>query len=79
MANKFANAFRRQTAEEKAAKRNERQRRANGEMGRSKTVTGSSRMDVIDKLDLSGIHGSSSECGAACLPAYRPPSIRTLY
>lgn len=60
MAGKFANAFRRQTAEEKEAKRREKSRK-NGDLSRSKTLGGSSRMDVIDKLDLSGIHGSSSE------------------
>ncbi|PWN46714.1 hypothetical protein IE53DRAFT_407821 [Violaceomyces palustris] len=57
MAGKFANAFRRQTAEEKEAKRREKEARMNKEI--SKSAAKSSRMDIIDRLDLSGIHGSS--------------------
>ncbi|CAO1624534.1 unnamed protein product [Sympodiomycopsis kandeliae] len=52
MAAKFANAFRRQTNQDKAAKKAQ-----NSGLGRSKTVA--TRMDVIDKLDVSGIHGNS--------------------
>lgn len=54
MAGKFASAFRRQTAEEREARRN---KNAGKELGRSQTYN--PRMDVIDKLDLSGIHGDS--------------------
>lgn len=57
MANKFANAFRRQTAEDKAKKR-AKDKRMNDEI--NKTAAKASRMDIIDRLDLSGINGSSS-------------------
>lgn len=57
MANKFANAFRRQTAEHKAKKR-AKDKRMNDEI--NKLAAKSSRMDIIDRLDLSGINGSSS-------------------
>ncbi|SPO23702.1 uncharacterized protein UTRI_03771_B [Ustilago trichophora] len=56
MANKFANAFRRQTAEDKAKKR-AKDKRMNDEI--NKLAAKSSRMDIIDRLDLSGINGSS--------------------
>ncbi|SNX87307.1 uncharacterized protein MEPE_06017 [Melanopsichium pennsylvanicum] len=56
MAHKFANAFRRQTAEEKAKKR-AKDKRMNDEI--KKTAARTSRMDIIDRLDLSGINGSS--------------------
>jgi hypothetical protein len=59
MVGKFASAFKRQTAEEKEAKRRDKAQK-NGQMSRSNTI-GGSRMDVIDKLDASGIHGSSRE------------------
>ena len=58
MANKFANAFRRQTADDKAKKR-AKDKRMNDEI--NKLATKSSRMDIIDRLDLSGINGSSSK------------------
>lgn len=58
MATKFANAFRRQTNEDKAAKK--AAAKGGAGLGRSKTV--STRMDVIDKLDVSGIHGDSCKC-----------------
>ncbi|UZJ55908.1 hypothetical protein CBS101457_005228 [Exobasidium rhododendri] len=54
---KIASAFRRQTTEGKEAKRREKERRMNKAIDDS--TTKSSRMDVIDRLDLSGIHGSS--------------------
>lgn len=57
MSSKFANAFRRQTTEEKAAKKAARDQRLNDEI--NKTATRTSRMDIIDRLDLSGINGSS--------------------
>jgi hypothetical protein len=63
MGARFAAAFRRQTSEEKEIKRKEKERRMRGEMSRHESK--SSRMDVIDKLDMSGIHGSSSESRAA--------------
>lgn len=56
MANRFANAFRRQTAEDKAKKR-AKDKRMNNEINR--TAARASRMDIIDRLDLSGINGSS--------------------
>lgn len=56
MAGKFAGAFRRQTEEEREARRRKAER-SKRDVGRSKTVSG--RMDVIDQMDLSGIHGSS--------------------
>lgn len=56
MGAKFANAFKRQTAEEKEAKRREKEKRMNREIGKS--AYNSSRMDVIDRLDLSGLNGS---------------------
>jgi hypothetical protein len=59
MASKFANAFRRQTTEEKAAKKRAKEQRMNDEI--NKTAHRTSRMDVIDRLDLSGINGSSSK------------------
>lgn len=61
---KFANAFRRQTNEEKEAKRKEKERRMNKAIDDS-TIK-SSRMDIIDRLDLSGIHGSSRKCLSLC-------------
>ncbi|EPQ27458.1 uncharacterized protein PFL1_04996 [Pseudozyma flocculosa PF-1] len=57
MAGKFANAFRRQTAEEKEAKRKAKEARMHEEI--NKSAAKSSRMDVIDRLDLSGINGAS--------------------
>jgi hypothetical protein len=56
---KIANAFRRQTPGEKETKRREKEKRMNKAIDDS-TIK-SSRMDVIDRLDLSGIHGSSRE------------------
>ncbi len=56
MANKFANAFRRTTAEDKAKKR-AKDKRMDDEV--NKTAARASRMDIIDRLDLSGINGSS--------------------
>lgn len=56
MGSKFANAFKRQTAEEKEAKRREKEKRMNREI--NKSAYNSSRMDVIDRLDLSGLNGS---------------------
>lgn len=91
MGARFAAAFRRQTSEEKETKRKEKERRMRGEMSRHESK--SSRMDVIDKLDMSGIHGSSSEspartsdsaclltrCGAQCstTTARTTPAART--
>lgn len=57
--NKFSNAFKRQTTEEKEAKRREKEKRMNKAIDDS-TIK-SSRMDVIDRMDLSGIHGNSRE------------------
>lgn len=57
---RIANAFRRQTTEEKEAKRREKEKRMNKAIDDS--TMKSSRMDVIDRLDLSGIHGSSRKC-----------------
>ncbi|KAN0065663.1 hypothetical protein ACQY0O_000793 [Thecaphora frezii] len=57
MAGKFANAFRRQTVEEKEAKRKAKEARMHEQIQRS--AAKSSRMDVIDRLDLSGINGAS--------------------
>lgn len=59
MAHKFANAFRRQTSDEKEAKRRAKDKRMQDEI--NKTTAKASRMDIIDRLDLSGINGSSSE------------------
>ncbi|SPO45398.1 uncharacterized protein PSANT_03084 [Moesziomyces antarcticus] len=56
MANKFANAFRRTNADDKAKKR-AKDKRMNDEI--NKTAARTSRMDIIDRLDLSGINGSS--------------------
>lgn len=56
---RFAAAFRRQTTEEKEAKRRDKERRMKGEMSRAESKN--SRMDIIDRLDHSGIHGASSE------------------
>ncbi|CDU26304.1 uncharacterized protein SPSC_06498 [Sporisorium scitamineum] len=56
MASKFANAFRSQTADEKA-KRRAKDKRMQDEI--NKTTAKASRMDIIDRLDLSGINGSS--------------------
>lgn len=56
MTGKFAQAFRRQTDEEREARRKKAER-SKKELGRSKTTGG--RMDIIDQMDLSGIHGSS--------------------
>jgi hypothetical protein len=56
---KIANAFRRQTTEEKEAKKREKAKRMNKAIDDS-TIK-NSRMDIIDRLDLSGIHGSSRE------------------
>ena len=56
---RFANAFRRQTTEDKEAKRREKERRMHKAIDDS--TMKSSRMDIIDRLDLSGIHGSSRE------------------
>ncbi|CAO1632597.1 unnamed protein product [Parajaminaea phylloscopi] len=56
MASKFVGAFRRQTDEEREARRKKADR-AKKDLGRSKTMSG--RMDIIDQMDLSGIHGSS--------------------
>lgn len=58
MAHKFANAFRRQTSDDKAKKR-AKDKRMQDEI--NKTTAKASRMDIIDRLDLSGINGSSSE------------------
>lgn len=57
MANKFANAFRRQTADDKAKAKRAKEKRMNDEI--NKTTAKASRMDIIDRLDLSGINGSS--------------------
>ena len=57
MAGKFANAFRKQTAEEKEAKRRAKEARMQEEISKSSAKT--TRMDVIDRLDLSGINGAS--------------------
>ncbi|PWY99600.1 hypothetical protein BCV70DRAFT_226930 [Testicularia cyperi] len=57
MASKFANAFRKQTAEDKAAKKRAKEQRMNDEINRTAAKT--SRMDIIDRLDLSGINGAS--------------------
>lgn len=59
MANKFANAFRRQTPDEKAKAKRAKDKRMNDEI--NKTTAKASRMDIIDRLDLSGINGSSSK------------------
>lgn len=56
MANKFANAFRRTNADDKAKKR-AKDKRMNDEI--NKIAARTSRMDIIDRLDLSGINGSS--------------------
>ncbi|EST05262.1 Pal1 cell morphology [Kalmanozyma brasiliensis GHG001] len=56
MASKFANAFRKQSADDKAKKR-AKDKRLNDEI--NKTTAKASRMDIIDRLDLSGINGSS--------------------
>ncbi|CBQ73375.1 conserved hypothetical protein [Sporisorium reilianum SRZ2] len=56
MAHRFANAFRRQTSDEKAKKR-AKDKRMQDEI--NKTTAKASRMDIIDRLDLSGINGSS--------------------
>ncbi|TKY85465.1 hypothetical protein EX895_005627 [Sporisorium graminicola] len=56
MAHKFANAFRRQTSDDKAKKR-AKDKRMQDEI--NKTTAKASRMDIIDRLDLSGINGSS--------------------
>lgn len=60
MGARFANAFRRQTAEEKEAKRRDKEKRMREEM--SKHESKSSRMDVIDRLDSTGLYGASREC-----------------
>lgn len=57
--NKFSNAFKRQTTEEKEAKRREKEKRMNKAIDDS--TMKSSRMDIIDRMDLSGIHGNSCE------------------
>ncbi|GAC97563.1 hypothetical protein PHSY_005149 [Pseudozyma hubeiensis SY62] len=57
MASKFANAFRRQTPDEKAKAKRAKDKRMNDEI--NKTTARASRMDIIDRLDLSGINGSS--------------------
>ncbi|PWN42289.1 hypothetical protein IE81DRAFT_137073 [Ceraceosorus guamensis] len=57
MGARFANAFRRQTTEEKEAKRREKEKRMREEM--SKHESKSSRMDVIDRLDSTGLYGAS--------------------
>ncbi|KAJ1026871.1 hypothetical protein NDA16_002167 [Ustilago loliicola] len=54
MASKFARAFGRQTAEDK---KRAKDKRMNDEI--NKTAAKASRMDIIDRLDLSGINGSS--------------------
>lgn len=56
---KFSSHFKRQTPEEKELKRREKEKRMNKAIDES-TIK-SSRMDIIDRLDLSGIHGSSCE------------------
>lgn len=58
MAGKFANAFRR-NGDDKAKKRAAKDKRMNDEI--DKTAARASRMDIIDRLDLSGINGSSSK------------------
>ncbi|PWN27983.1 hypothetical protein BDZ90DRAFT_231756 [Jaminaea rosea] len=57
MAGRFANAFRRQTTEEREARRRRQAEEKNKGVGRSKTMN--SRMDIIDQLDISGIHGQT--------------------
>lgn len=64
MGAKFSNAFRKETREDKEARRKEKEARMNKEI--SKGAARSTRMDIIDRLDLSGIHGSSSECSETC-------------
>lgn len=54
MASKFARAFGRQTADDK---KRAKDKRMNDEI--NKTAAKTSRMDIIDRLDLSGINGSS--------------------
>ncbi|SAM82331.1 uncharacterized protein UBRO_04674 [Ustilago bromivora] len=54
MASKFSRAFGRQTAEDK---KRAKDKRMNDEI--NKTTAKASRMDIIDRLDLSGINGSS--------------------
>lgn len=56
MAGRFANAFKRSTTEEREARRRRQAEEKKG-LGRSKTLN--SRMDIIDQLDISGIHGTT--------------------
>lgn len=56
---KFSQAFKRHTPEEKEAKRREKEKRMHKAIDDS--TMKSSRMDIIDRLDASGIHGNSCE------------------
>jgi len=57
MGARLAGAFRKAAGQDKETKRKEKAARMKEEIDRSAAKT--SRMDVIDRLDLSGIHGSS--------------------
>lgn len=70
MANKFRNAFRSQASDDKAKKR-AKDKRMNDEI--NKTASRVSRMDIIDRLDLSSINGSSSKL-SQCLHAHHSRS-----
>ena len=57
MGGRFVQAFKKQTADEKEAKRKAKTERMRDQINKSSVKN--SRIDVIDKLDLSGIHGAS--------------------
>lgn len=57
MSSKFSQAFKRHTPEEKEAKRREKEKRMHKAIDDS--TMKSSRMDIIDQMDLSGINGRS--------------------
>lgn len=59
MSSKFSQAFKRHTPEEKEAKRREKEKRMHKAIDDS--TMKSSRMDIIDQMDLSGINGKSCE------------------